>query len=307
MKLKIGTRGSQLALWQAEYVKNRLKELDNSLEIELVTIKTTGDKILDAPLAKIGGKGLFTKEIEEALLRDEIDIAVHSLKDVPVILPDRLYLVAITKREDVRDLFLSEKYSSLEELPRGAIIGTTSLRRKMQLLCMRSDLVIKDLRGNIQTRINRLKSGDFDAILLANAGVIRLGIKSDIKYSIEIPKEIVIPAMGQAALGIEVKKGNRFESLVKELNDEDTFIETTIERDFIRELNGGCQVPIGVNATLIGQRVLLNAIVGLSDGSEFIKESLEAKKSDYQKMGKTLAQIMIEKGALELLKKCIEF
>ena len=254
--LIIATRGSVLALWQSEHIASLLEA--HGIQAQLKSMKTKGDKILDTPLAKIGGKGLFTKELEESMLRGEAHIAVHSLKDVPVEFPQGLVLAAICAREDVRDAMISEKYAKFNELPRGAKVGTTSLRRKMQLLSMRPDLEVISLRGNVQTRLRKLKDGEFDAIILAMAGINRL-------------------------------------------NDERAIIETTVERDFVRVLEGGCQVPIGINARLDGENIHISAIVGLPDGSESICQSIVAQKSQYQSIGAELAHAFIEKGAKQLL------
>jgi len=305
-KLTIGTRGSMLALWQAEHIKSELQKIDPSLEIAIQIIKTTGDKILDVPLAKIGGKGLFTKEIEDAMLNGEVDIAVHSLKDVPVEFPEGLELSSITKREDPRDCFISHKYASIDELPENALIGTTSLRRVMQLKKYRPDLRTKSLRGNVQTRLKKLADGEFDAIILATAGVNRLDIWDAVTYLKPIDTDIMIPAMGQAALGIECKVGSLAFELTSKLTDEDTLIETTIERDFVRELEGGCQVPIGIYAPLRDGKCHVEAIVGMPDGSEMLREMLIIPKEEYKEAGKKLAAIMIEKGAKELLKRSEE-
>lgn len=302
-KLIIATRGSKLALWQSEHVKAALEKAHPGLEVELSVMMTKGDKILDTPLAKIGGKGLFTKELEEAMLRGEAHIAVHSLKDVPMEFPEGLKLGVITKREDVRDAMLSEKYSSLEELPKGAVVGTTSLRRRMQLLKMRPDFVIKNLRGNVNTRIRKLKEGEFDAIILASAGINRLGLASEVKFFTPISKTLMIPASGQAALGIEIVCDAEVERLVSVLNDENAIIETRVERDFVTILEGGCQVPIGVNAEIEGDSLHVKAILGLPDGSEMICESLSASKNDFATLGKALAQNMIDKGAKALLER----
>jgi len=302
-KLIIATRGSKLALWQSEYVKACLMNAHPGLEVELSVMMTKGDKILDTALAKIGGKGLFTKELEEAMLRGEAHIAVHSLKDVPMEFPQGLKLSVITKREDVRDAMLSEKYASLEALPQGAVVGTTSLRRRMQLLKYRPDFIIKNLRGNVNTRIRKLKDGEFDAIILASAGINRLDLSSEVTYFTPISKEIMIPSSGQAALGIEIVDNEKIERIVSVLNDEDAIMETTIERDFIRILEGGCQVPIGVNAQIQGEEIIVKAILGLPDGSQMIIQDLVGKKEDYTLLGKELAQKVIDKGAKELLKR----
>ena len=305
-KLVIATRGSQLALWQSEHIKELLESSHDGLEVELKVMKTKGDKILDTPLAKIGGKGLFTKELEDAMLSGEAHIAVHSLKDVPTVFPDGLVLGAITKRENPKDAFLSQKYEDIDSLPEGAVVGTTSLRRRMQLLAYRPDLKIKNLRGNVNTRLKKLKDGEYDAIILATAGIKRLGFENEVKYFTPIKKSIMIPAMGQAALGIECVDDEKILEIVKVLNDEDAFVETTIERDFVDVLQGGCQVPIGVNAKLKGDKVKVRAVVGMPDGSKMIKEKLVASKSDYKLLGKELAETMIERGAVKLLKEAEE-
>ncbi len=302
-KLIIATRGSKLALWQSEHVKEALEKAHPGLEVELSVMMTKGDKILDVALAKIGGKGLFTKELEEAMLRGEAHIAVHSLKDVPMEFPEGLKLGVITKREDVRDAMLSEKYTSLETLPEGAVVGTTSLRRRMQLLKMRPDFVIKNLRGNVNTRIRKLKEGEFDAIILASAGIKRLGLESEVKYFTPISKELMIPASGQAALGIEIIDNADVERLVSILSDEDAMIETRVERDFIRVLEGGCQVPIGVNAELKDGSLHVKAILGLPDGSELISEEITTGKENYENVGKELARRVVEQGAKALLER----
>lgn len=275
-KIIIGTRGSILALWQANFIKDKLVSL--GVESELKIIKTTGDKILDAPLAKIGGKGLFTKELEDKLLSGEIDLAVHSLKDVPIILPSGLNLAAITKREDVRDCFLSDKFAGLESLPQNAKVGTTSLRRAMQLKALRPDLETLSLRGNVQTRLKKLKSGEFDAIILAKAGVNRLKItQSEVAFITPLSTNAMIPAMGQGALGLECKANAEIAHILSKLNDKTTQIECEAEREFVRLCDGGCQVPIGVNAKLQGDVLTISAILGLPDGTKFLRESLVSK------------------------------
>lgn len=302
-KLIIATRGSKLALWQSEHVKAELEKAHPGLKVELSIMMTKGDKILDVALAKIGGKGLFTKELEEAMLRGEAHIAVHSLKDVPMEFPKGLKLGVITKREDVRDAMLSEKYASLEELPEGAVVGTTSLRRRMQLLKLRPDFVIKNLRGNVNTRIRKLKEGEFDAIILASAGINRLGLACEVTHFVPISKEVMIPASGQAALGIEIVCDAEVERLVSVLNDDDAIIETRVERDFVTILEGGCQVPIGVNAELSGESLHVKAILGLPDGSEMMMEELYTSRAEYENVGKLLAQKVINRGAKALLER----
>lgn len=302
-KLIIGSRGSVLALWQAEYIQKRLQnELNISSEIKIV--KTKGDKILDVPLSKIGGKGLFTKELEELLLSGEIDLAVHSLKDVPVDFVDGLGLCCITQREDVRDCFLSQKYESLEVLPQGAKVGTTSLRRSMQLKGMRGDLDMQSLRGNVQTRLKRLNDGDFDAIILAKAGVNRLGIThNDVKYILPLSEKLIIPAMGQGALGIEMRKDHLMYETIKKLNHLPTSICAEAERSFVRILEGGCQVPIGVNAHIHQQKITLSAIIGLPDGSSIIKNTIEGDINEGDMIATQLAEYFIQNNAKELLLK----
>ena len=305
-KLIIATRGSKLALWQSEHIKELLEKAHDGLKVELKIMMTKGDKILDTSLAKIGGKGLFTKELEVAMLNGEADIAVHSLKDVPTIFPEGLVLGATTKREDPQDALLSEKYDSIDALPEGSVVGTTSLRRRMQILKARPDLKIKNLRGNINTRLQKLKNGEYDAIILASAGIERLGMQNEVKYFYKIPRSIMIPAMGQAALGIECPDNDEILKIISVLNDESAVIETTIERDFVDVLQGGCQVPIGVNASLEGNTVSVRAVVGMPDGSVMLNEKMIASKSDYKIIGKELADIMVENGAIKLLKEAEE-
>ncbi len=306
-RLVIATRGSKLALWQSNHIKSILEKRFPQIRVELQVFKTKGDKILDTPLALIGGKGLFTKELEDAMLRGDAHLAVHSLKDVPTELPNGLVLGAITKREDPRDALLSPKYPSIEELPAEAVVGTTSLRRRMQLLHLRPDLKIKDLRGNVDTRIKKLKDGEFDAIILASAGLKRLGLTKEVNYFAPIEEERMIPAMGQAALGIECVEDEKILEIVKSLNDEKSQIETTVERDFVDVLQGGCQVPIGVKATLMDDGdIVARAVIGLPNGKELLKDKIFGTKENYKELGKTLAESMIEAGAKELLKRAEE-
>jgi len=305
-ELIIATRGSKLALWQSEHIKSSLEDKYPSLQVKLKIMKTKGDKILDTPLAKIGGKGLFTKELEDAMLSGKAHIAVHSLKDVPIEFPKGLKIGVITKREDVRDAILSEKYENIDALPKGAIIGTTSLRRRMQLLKNRPDLEVKNLRGNVNTRIQKLKNGEYDAILLATAGIKRLGLQNEIKYFSPIDIDYMIPAMGQAALGIEIIDDVKVEELVSFLNDKKSVIETRVERDFIAKLNGGCQVPIGVNATLDKGFIFVNAIVGLPDGTKCLCINHKDSVENYENTGSKLADTFIEKGAKDILKTAEE-
>ena len=305
-EIKIATRKSILALWQSEHIKARIEAQHKGMKVVLEGMKTKGDVILDTPLAKIGGKGLFTKELEDSMLKGETDIAVHSLKDVPVVFPEGLRLAAICSREDTRDAMISEKFAKFSDLPRGAKVGTTSLRRKMQLLIMRPDLEIISLRGNVQTRLRKLKEGEFDAIILAMAGINRLNIKAEVAHIYTFGFDEMIPAMGQGALGIEARDEKQILEQIDFLNDENAVIETTIERDFVSVLEGGCQVPIGISARLKGDEISIDAIVGLPDGSEFIKDSLKTSKDKFQSVGKELAHKFIEKGARELLKRAEE-
>ena len=301
-EIKIATRKSILALWQSEHIKARIESKHNDIKVELIGMKTKGDVILDTPLAKIGGKGLFTKELEDSMLKGETDIAVHSLKDVPVVFPEGLRLAAICSREDTRDAMISEKFANFSDLPQGAKVGTTSLRRKMQLLIMRPDLEIISLRGNVQTRLRKLKEGEFDAM----AGINRLNLKAEVAHIYTFGFDEMIPAMGQGALGVEARDEKQILDEISFLNDENAVIETTIERDFVSVLEGGCQVPIGISARLKGDEISIDAIVGLPDGSEFIKDSLKVSKDKFQSVGKELAHKFIEKGAKELLKRAEE-
>ena len=303
-KLVIATRRSQLALWQSEYVKSLLQEHYPDMQIELQEFVTKGDKILDVPLAKIGGKGLFTKELEVAMLEGTAHLAVHSLKDVPTQFEDGLQLVAVTKRFDPRDALLSNKYSSIDDLPQGAVVGTTSLRRRMAIKMLRPDIELKDLRGNINTRIAKLNAGEYDAIILAATGIQKLKIENEVKFFNPISTDLMIPSMGQATLGIETTNDPRVLEIVKVLNDNDAHIESTIERSFVDTLQGGCQVPIGVKATIIDENsIRVQAIVGLPDGTEYISEDITADIKDFEKIGQNLAQIFIDHGAKELLEK----
>ena len=306
-KLVIATRRSQLALWQSEYVKAKLLEHYPNMQIELQEFVTKGDKILDVPLAKIGGKGLFTKELEVAMLEGTAHLAVHSLKDVPTQFEEGLQLAAVTKRFDPRDALLSNKYSSIDELPQGAVVGTTSLRRRMAIMMLRPDIVLKDLRGNINTRIAKLNAGEYDAIILAATGIQKLKIENEVKYFNPIPTDVMIPSMGQATLGIETTTDPRIVELVSVLNDKDAHIESTIERSFVDALQGGCQVPIGVKATIIDEHsIRVQAIVGLPDGSESISEDITADIEEFETIGQTLAQTFIDQGAKELLLRAEE-
>jgi hydroxymethylbilane synthase len=301
-KLVIATRGSQLALWQSNHIKDVLEEQNPGLEVELNVIITTGDRIQDKALSKIGGKGLFLKELEEAMLRGEAQIAVHSLKDVPTVMPDGLLLAAITEREDCRDALLSEKYVNIDALPKGAVVGTSSLRRRMQIEKIRPDLVIKDLRGNVDTRIRKLKEGQFDAIILAAAGINRLSLLDAVKHVYPISLDEMVPSMGQGALGIEAVNDAEVLKIVAGLEDEYSRVETTIERSFVDALDGGCQVPIGVNASVLEDgNVSIRAVLGLPDGSEMLSDIKVVSRENYETVGREIAAEFIARGAKELL------
>ncbi len=301
--LIIATRQSTLALWQSESIKNELLKIYPHLHLSLKSFKTKGDVLLDSPLAKIGGKGLFTKELEESMLRKEAHLAVHSLKDVPSFFPQGLVLAAVSKREKSNDAMLSQNYKDFFSLPKGAKIGTTSLRRKMQLLSLRSDLKIISLRGNVNSRIEKLKKGEFDAIILAMAGIRRLNLDKQVHFVYEFSKDELIPAASQGALGIESIDDEKILELLKSLNDENALIETTIEREFIAVFNGGCQVPIGINAELNKDEICIRAVLGLIDGSEILKDKRMIKKDDFKGFGEKLAKEFIARGAQNLLKK----
>lgn len=300
-KLIIATRSSMLALWQAEWIKAQLEEIKPSLTIELNKIKTTGDKILDVPLAQVGGKGLFVKEIEEAMLRGEADLAVHSMKDVPTDLPEGLHLSTITKREDPRDAFIAgPEIKSFSDLPQGANVGTSSLRRICQLLNIRPDLKITQLRGNVDTRIRKLDEGQFDAVILAAAGVKRLG-RAD-RITEILPTEICLPAIGQGAVGIECRVDDEFtNNLLKNLDHYETSVCVRAERAFLKKLEGGCQVPIAAYAQLLDGKIAISGLVGSLDGKTLIKESLQGKPEDAESLGTTLAERILSMGAGEIL------
>lgn len=298
--LTIATRGSQLALWQAEHVRDRLKGCIPGLEVELTVIRTRGDKILDVPLAQVGGKGLFVKEIEEALLDGSADLAVHSIKDVPMELPQGLTLGCIPEREVFTDCFVSEKYACLDDLPRGARVGTSSLRRQAQLLAMRPDLVVESLRGNVDTRLRKMREGLFDAILLASAGLIRLGLTAT--HMVDLDPTVFVPAVGQGALGIECRENDpEVLDLVRSFDDRTTHVCVEAERAFLRGLDGGCQVPIGAHATLEGDTVRLDGLVGETDGSAIFRDAMTAGAEDAEALGLRLAQRLKDAGAGAIL------
>jgi len=303
MKVIIATRVSDLALWQAYHIKERIETSYPEVEVVLNKIVSNGDKILDKPLALIGGKGHFTKELEDAMLAGEADIAVHSLKDVPTYIPEGLELVAVTKRQDQSDVFLSHKYKSLDDLPHGAVVGTTSLRRRMQLLQRRPDLKVKDLRGNVNTRLRKLSEGQYDAIILAWIGLHRLDLLKDIPFTDKLSLDMMIPPMGQAALGIEIVQGNdKIREIAESLKDKDTFVATQIERDFISKIGAGCSAPVACNAVITKDEVTFRIMLGYPNGTNVMQEKVVMKVADSKTLGADLAQKMIENGALTLLK-----
>lgn len=298
--LKIATRQSPLALWQANYVKDRLQQLYPDLIVELVPMVTKGDVILDSPLAKIGGKGLFVKELENALLNKEADIAVHSMKDVPMQFPEGLGLAVICKREDPRDAFVSNSYRTFAELPQGAVVGTSSLRRQCQLKALRPDLDIRSLRGNVGTRLSKLDNGDYDAIILASAGLIRLGLADRIASFIEVEQSL--PAAGQGAVGIECRTDDvQVKQLLAPLADAETTCCVLAERAMNNHLQGGCQVPIGGYAVLQQGQLYLRALVGDIDGSRIIRAEGKSAVENAEVLGVQIAEQLLAQGADKIL------
>jgi hydroxymethylbilane synthase len=295
-RLRIGSRGSQLALWQANHISALLRERGHEVELEI--IKTTGDKITDVALAKVGTKGMFTKEIEEALAEGRIDLAVHSLKDLPTELSQGFEIAAVTTRENPRDVFCSRNYESIEDLPRGALVGTSSLRRQAQLKAVRPDLEIRPLRGNVDTRLRKLEAGEYDAIILAAAGLNRLG-KTQLVRQV-IPFEVMCPAAGQGALGIEIRAGD---SVTRQhlafLDDAEAHATTTCERALLDKLGGGCQVPIGAFAEVREGRLHLEAIVAEPDGSKILRESLDG--TDPVQLGESVGEVLLQRGGEAIL------
>ena len=297
---KIATRQSPLALWQANYVKDRLQQLYPDLIVELVPMVTKGDVILDSPLAKIGGKGLFVKELENALLNKEADIAVHSMKDVPMQFPEGLGLAVICKREDPRDAFVSNSYRTFAELPQGAVVGTSSLRRQCQLKALRPDLDIRSLRGNVGTRLSKLDNGDYDAIILASAGLIRLGLEDRIASFIEVEQSL--PAAGQGAVGIECRTDDvQVKQLLAPLADAETTCCVLAERAMNNHLQGGCQVPIGGYAVLQQGQLYLRALVGNVDGSQIIRAEGKSAVKNADVLGVQIAEQLLAQGADKIL------
>lgn len=299
-QLRIGTRGSALALWQAEWVKAQLLAAHEELAVELLVIKTTGDKILDVPLAKVGGKGLFVKEIEEALLDGKADLAVHSVKDMPAELPEGLHLAVMPPREDPRDALISRNGAGLEALPHGARVGTSSLRRAAQLLHLRPDLRIETLRGNVDTRLRKLESEGFDAIVLAAAGLKRMELSHVVSEYLE--PERMLPAVGQGALGIETRTGDAFTNeMVASLAHPETMTIVRAERAFLKRLEGGCQVPIGAHATMEGETLILTGMVADLEGVRLIRKELRGDAQQPEVVGERLAEVILESGGAEIL------
>lgn len=299
---RIATRQSPLALWQAHYVQQRLMAAHPGLRVELVPMVTKGDVILDTPLAKVGGKGLFVKELELAMLEDRADLAVHSMKDVPVAFPLGLGLVTICEREDPRDAFVSNHFDSLDALPQGAVVGTSSLRRQSQISERRPDLVIRSLRGNVGTRLSKLDAGEYDAIILAAAGLKRLGLESRIRQP--LPAEISLPAVGQGAVGIECRlDDSELISLLQALNHDDTAVCVKAERAMNTRLEGGCQVPIGSFALLEGDQLWLRGLVGAPDGSVMVRGERRGSRAEAEAMGVSLADELLGNGARDILRE----
>lgn len=300
--LRIATRKSPLALWQAEYVKSRLEQAHSGLTVELIGMTTKGDVILDTPLAKVGGKGLFVKELEVAMLEKRADIAVHSMKDVPVEFPEGLGLVVICEREDPRDAFVSNHYNSIDELPQGAVLGTCSLRRQAQVRERRPDLKIVDLRGNVNSRLQKLDDGQFDAIILAAAGLKRLGFDKRIRRA--MPAEESLPAVGQGAVGIECRLDDAETiALLQTLSDTDTTTRVMAERAMNNRLEGGCQVPIAGYSELEGDQIWLRGLVGEPDGTQIIRAQVRGPRGDAEQLGTQLAETLLQQGAGDILQR----
>ncbi|MDD3448816.1 MAG: hydroxymethylbilane synthase [Gammaproteobacteria bacterium] len=299
--IRIATRKSLLALWQAEYVKRELERHHPGLEVELLGMTTKGDRILDAPLAKVGGKGLFVKELEQAMYDGRADIAVHSMKDVPVELPEGMALPVICEREDPRDAFVSPRFADLDALPEGARVGSSSLRRQCQLRARRPDLVVRDLRGNVQTRLGRLDAGEYDAIILATAGLLRLELEE--RIACRLPVEVSLPAIGQGAVGIECRADDtRLQELLAPLHHPRTATVVAAERALNRRLEGGCQVPIAGYAVLEDGGLWLRALVGSPDGRTVVRGEVRGEPADAEALGTGLAEDLLARGADRILR-----
>lgn len=298
--LRIATRKSPLALWQAEHVRARLLECHAGLQVELLTMSTKGDRILDSPLAKIGGKGLFVKELEQGMLEGRADIAVHSMKDVPAELPDGLCIAAILEREDPRDAFVSDKYASIDALPEGARVGTSSLRRQCQLRARRPDLEILDLRGNVGTRLGKLDAGNYDAIILACAGLKRLGLEA--RITMALPPELMLPAIAQGVIGIECRcDDEQVKALIAPLHHAVTGQRTQAERAMNATLAGGCQAPVAGYSVIGSAGIELRGLVGRPDGTEIIRGDISGPAQDAEALGKRLADELLSRGAGQIL------
>ena len=303
--IRIATRKSQLALWQAEFVASQLQLSHPGLAVELVTMSTEGDRVLDSPLAKIGGKGLFVKELEQSMLRNEADIAVHSMKDVPVELPEGLHIPVVLEREDPRDAFVSNSYASLDQLPQGARVGTSSLRRRCQLAEMRPDLEILDLRGNVNTRLAKLDDGQYDAIILASAGLLRLEMSDRITEA--LAPQVMLPAIAQGAIGIECRQGDsEVEDLLQALNHADTFTRVRAERAMNERLQGGCQVPIAGYAELEKDVIVVRGLVGRADGTDMVHGVISGRPDDAEELGDVLGQDLLSRGADVILQELFD-
>jgi len=301
-KYVIGTRGSDLALWQANLVRTRLESLFTEQEFEIKVIRTTGDQLLDIALSKIGDKGLFTRQIETALLNGEIDFAVHSLKDLQTVQPDGLLIGAVCDRETANDVFISKRHKSIDELPAGARVATGSLRRKSQLLNFRPDLEVVEIRGNVPTRLKKFQESDLDGLILAYAGIFRLGLGKSVSQL--IPFTVMLPAVGQGAVAVEIREGDgEVLELAAKLESGPTRVCITAERSFLRRLEGGCQVPIGAYATIDGGNLYLEGMVGSLDGNVIFRESISGGTVEAEELGTRLAERLIEKGAAELLEE----
>jgi hydroxymethylbilane synthase len=302
-RLTIGTRGSALALWQTNWVENQLQKIFPDLLINTEIIKTTGDKILDSPLSTIGDKGLFTKELESALLENQIDLAVHSLKDVPTKLPDGLVIAAVAEREDSRDVFIASVNNddqNLDKIPVGSKVATGSLRRKCQLLNWRPDLKIIEIRGNLNTRFSKLDESSWAGMILARAGVIRLGWENRITQILPLDK--ILPAVGQGALGIETRAGDQSTiEIVSRLNHKETEISVNGERALLRRLEGGCQIPIGAYGRIRNKSFYLDAIIGSLDGKRIVRDFIQGKAEDSERLGIELAELLLSNGGKEIL------
>ncbi len=300
--IKLGTRGSVLALWQAHFVKRAIEARHENVEVELVRIRTTGDRILDVPLAKVGGKGLFVKEIEEALLDGRIDLAVHSMKDVPTIIPPGLEIAVITEREDPRDVLVSPSGRKFHELPEGAKIGTSSLRRQAQLLSLRPDLKVEPLRGNLDTRLRKVEEGMFDAVVLASAGIRRMGWEERITEYLD--PRVMIPAIGQGALGIEIREDDdEIRNCVSFLSHQPTMTAVRAERAFLHKLEGGCQVPIAAFGRVDDGRLRLVGLVASTDGTVVVRGELEGDLAEPEVLGERLADDLLSRGGKEILEE----